>query len=142
MIKLNSLHINKFLVNKVCLTAIELLKILKVGYLMKPEYNRTDFPNGRSHILMRDLEFSNPELVHFVLVLTKKGTLWVDVFWPYDEEAEEHTYKISEQQFWQTFREWRLQGVILGDSSKVAELLAQKRLSKNQRTSEDKSKKF
>lgn len=96
---------------------------------MKLVYMRTDFPNGRSHILMRDSESTNPELVHFVLVLSNKGTLWVDVFWPYDDEAEEFTRRISEQQFWQTFREWRLQGILLGDSGKVAEMLARKRLS-------------
>ncbi len=97
---------------------------------MKLIYIRTDFPNGRSHILMRDTESTNPELVHFVMVLSNKGTLWVDVFWPYDQESEEYTHRISEQQFWQTFREWRLQGILLGDSGKVAELLARKRLLK------------
>ncbi len=97
---------------------------------MKIVYIRTDFPNGRSHILMHDLESPNPELVHFVLVLSNKGTLWVDVFWPYDEESERYTRRISEQQFWQTFREWRLQGVLLGDSEKVARMLAKRRLSK------------
>lgn len=95
---------------------------------MKLVYMRTDFPNGRSHILMRDAESPNPELVHFVLVLSNKGTLWVDVFWPFDEEAEGYTRRISEQQFWQTFREWRLRGMLLGDSGKVAEMLARKRL--------------
>jgi hypothetical protein len=97
---------------------------------MKLIYIRTDFPNGRSHILMRDTESTNPELVHFVMVLSNKGTLWVDVFWPYDQESEDYTHRISEQQFWQTFREWRLQGILLGDSGKVAELLARKRLLK------------
>ncbi len=95
---------------------------------MKLVYIRTDFPNGRSHILMQDSESYNPELLHFVLVLTNKGTLWVDVFWPFDEESEEYTRRISEQQFWQTFREWRLQGILLGDSGKVAGILARKRL--------------
>lgn len=95
---------------------------------MKLIYIRTDFPNGRSHILMRDTEFTYPELVHFVMVLSNKGTLWVDVFWPYDQESEGYTRSISEQQFWQTFREWRLQGILLGDSEKVAEMLARKRL--------------
>ena len=100
---------------------------------MKFTYIRTDFPNGRSHILMRDIESPNPELVHFMLVLSNKGTLWVDVFWPYDEESERYTRRISEQQFWQTFREWRLKGVLLGDNGKVAEMLARKRLSKTPR---------
>jgi hypothetical protein len=100
---------------------------------MKLVYIRTDFPSGRSHILMRDLESPNPELVHFVLVLSNKGTLWVDVFWPYDEESERYTQRISELQFWQTFREWRLQGINLGDNGKVAKMLAKRRLSrKNQ----------
>lgn len=97
---------------------------------MKLVYMRTDFPNGRTHILMRDVESPNPELVHFVLVLSNKGTMWVDVFWPYDEESERYTRRISEQQFWQTFRDWRLKGVVLGDSGKVAEILARRRLAK------------
>ena len=97
---------------------------------MKLTYIRTDFPNGRTHILMRDSEFPNQELVHFLLVLSNKGTLWVDVFWPYDEESERYTRRISEQQFWQTFREWRLQGILLGDNGKVAEMLARKRLAR------------
>lgn len=96
---------------------------------MKLVYLRTDFPNGRVHILMRDVESPNPELNHFVLVLTNKGTLWVDVFWPYDEESERYTRRISEQQFWQTFREWRLNGVNLGDSERVAQVLAKRQLS-------------
>lgn len=100
---------------------------------MKLSYMRTDFPNGRSHILMRDAESANPELVHFVLVLSNKGTLWVDVFWPYDEEAERYTRRISEQLFWQTFREWRLQGVVLGDSTQVAEMLARRQLARKRK---------
>lgn len=99
---------------------------------MKLVYMRTDFPNARSHILIKDLESPNPELVHFVLVLSNKGTLWVDVFWPFDEEAERYTRRISEQQFWQIFRDWRLKGMFLGDSGKVAAMLARKRLSKQQ----------
>ncbi|MDQ7093951.1 hypothetical protein REC12_10150 [Desulfosporosinus sp. PR] len=99
---------------------------------MKLTYIRTDFPNGRSHILIRDSESPNPELVHFLLVLSSNGTLWVDVFWPYDEESERITRRISEQQFWQTFREWRLQGLLLGDNGKVANMLARKRLMKKQ----------
>ena len=95
---------------------------------MKFTYNRTDFPNGRVHILMRDCESPNPELIHFALVLSNKGTLWVDVFWPYDEESERYTRRISEHQFWLTFREWRLQGMLLGDNGKVAGMLAKKRL--------------
>ncbi len=96
---------------------------------MKLVYLRTDFPNGRVHILMRDVESLSPELNHFVLVLTNKGTLWVDVFWPYDEESERYTRRISEQQFWQTFREWRMNGVNLGDSERVAQVLAKRQLS-------------
>lgn len=106
---------------------------LQRGILMKITYIRTDFPSGRSNLLMRDSESTNPELVHFLLVLSNKGTLWVDVFWPYDEESEGYTRRITEQQFWQTFREWRLQGIILGDNSKVAGMLARKRLSRKQR---------
>jgi len=106
------------------------LELHKGGHWMKLIYNRTDFPNGRSHILMRDTEFDYPELVHFVMMISNKGTLWVDVFWPYDQESEGYTHAISELQFWQTFREWRLQGIRLGDSGKVAEMLARKRLSK------------
>jgi len=97
---------------------------------MKLIYIRTDFPNGRSHVLMRDMESIYPELVHFVMVLSNRGTLWVDVFWPYDQESEGYTSRISEQQFWQTFREWRLQGILLGDSEKVAKMLARRRLAK------------
>lgn len=97
---------------------------------MKLSYIQTDFPNGRTHILIRDCESTNPELVHFVMVLSNKGTLWVDVFWPYDPESEQYTKKISEQLFWQTFRKWRLQGLLLGDSGKVAEMLARRRLSR------------
>lgn len=100
---------------------------------MKLIYNRTDFPSGRSHILMRDTEFDYPELVHFVMMISNRGTLWVDVFWPYDKESEGYTHEISEQQFWQTSREWRLQGMRLGDSEKVAQILARKRLSKKLR---------
>lgn len=96
---------------------------------MKLIYNRTDFPNGRTHILMRDADSPSPELVHFVLVLSNKGTLWVDVYWPYDEESERYTRRISEHQFWQTFREWRLNGVKLGNTERVAETLARKQLS-------------
>jgi hypothetical protein len=95
---------------------------------MKPNYLQTDFPNGRSHILIRNLDSTNTELLHYVLVLSNRGKLWVDVFWPYDDESERYTYSISEQQFWRTFREWRLQGLVLGDSSRVAEILAQKQL--------------
>lgn len=97
---------------------------------MRLIYIRTDFPNGRSHVLMRDTESIYPELVHFVMVLSNRGTLWVDVFWPYDQESEGYTSRISEQQFWQTFREWRLQGILLGDSEKVAKMLARRRLTK------------
>ena len=100
---------------------------------MKLAYVRTDFPGGLSHIILKNNDFTFPELVHFVLVLSNKGTLWVDVFWPYDEQSEEYTYRISEQQFWQLFREWRLQGMVLGDSERVAEIMAKKLLSKKQR---------
>ena len=103
---------------------------------MKLEYIRTDFPDGRSHIILKNTEFTFPELVHFVMVLSNKGTLWVDVFWPYDEESEAYTYRISEQQFWQIFREWRLQGVVLGDTERVAEIMAKKLLSKKKRKKE------
>ncbi len=96
---------------------------------MKLKYLRTDFPDKkRSHILIRDMAYPNTELVHFVLVLSNKGTLWVDVFWPYDLEAEQYTRPISEQQFWETFRKWRLEGWKLGDSEKVANALARKQL--------------
>jgi hypothetical protein len=97
---------------------------------MKLAYKRTDFPSGLSHILMEDAETPNPELVHFVLVLSNKGSLWIDVFWPYDEESEQYSRKISEQQFWQTFREWRLRGISIGDSGKVAAMLSRRRLAK------------
>ncbi|HHV64738.1 MAG TPA: hypothetical protein GXX46_06680 [Peptococcaceae bacterium] len=97
---------------------------------MKLAYLQTDFPNGRSHILIRDLDSTNSELQHYVLVLSNNGKLWVDVFWPYDEEAEQYTYNISEQQFWRTFREWRLKGLVLGDNEKVAEIIARKHLNR------------
>lgn len=97
---------------------------------MRLIYLQTDFPNGRSHILMRNLASANVELQHFVLVLSNKGKLWVDVFWPYDEEYDRYTHSLSEQQFWHTFREWRLQGILLGDSEKVAEILARNQLEK------------
>jgi len=99
---------------------------------MKLVYLRTDFPSGRSHILMKEAESPNPELNHFILVLSTKGTLWVDVFWPYDEESERYTRRISEQQFWQVFREWRLNGVTLGDNERVAAVLAKRQLSLKQ----------
>ena len=95
---------------------------------MKFVYLRTDFPGGRSHILMREADYSNSELCHYALVLSNSGTLWVDVFWPYDEESEQLTRKISEQNFWRIFREWRLSGLKLGDSEKVAAMLARKLL--------------
>lgn len=103
---------------------------------MKPVYLQTNFPNGRSHILIRDLDSSNAELRHYILVLSNKGTLWVDVFWPYDEEAEKYTYNVSEQQFWNTFREWRLEGLYLGDSCRVAEILARKHLERKKKKAE------
>ncbi|MDP4125370.1 MAG: hypothetical protein Q8912_00255 [Bacillota bacterium] len=106
---------------------------------MKLAYLQTDFPNGRTHILIHDYEFSNQELVHFLLVLSNKGTLWVDVFWPYDEESNRYTHRISEQQFWQTFREWRLQGILLGDNGKVAEMLARNHLGRKSRAKKNKS---
>jgi N-acetylglutamate synthase-like GNAT family acetyltransferase len=55
----------------------------------------------------------------------------VDVFWPYDDESEKYTYSVSEQQFWRIFREWRLQGLVLGDNEMVAHILAQKHLEVN-----------
>lgn len=98
---------------------------------MKLQYLRTDFPKGnRSHILIRDMSYPSPELVHFVLVLSNKGTLWVDVFWPFDLEAEEYTRHISEQQFWETFRKWRLNGIQFGDNEAVANSLARKQLAR------------
>lgn len=93
---------------------------------MKKVYMRSDFPGGRSHVLMCDAESHNPELVHFILILSNTGTLWVDVFWPYDEEA--YTQVITKQQFWQIFREWRSSGMSIGDSNKVAERLSRKYL--------------
>lgn len=103
---------------------------------MKLIYIRTDFPDGRSRIIMKNTEFDYKELVHFIMVLSNKGTLWVDVFWPYDEEVEENTYRISEQQFWLLFREWRLQGMVLGDNEKAAENIAKKLLGKKKREKE------
>jgi hypothetical protein len=82
---------------------------------------------------MRNLDTVNEELQHYILVLSTSGKLWVDVFWPYDEESEQYTYSVSEQQFWRTFREWRLQGLVLGDSEKVAEILARKQLNKKKK---------
>jgi len=96
---------------------------------MKLQHLRTDFPDqARSHILIRDMSYPNPELVHFVLVLSNKGTLWVDVFWPFDMDAEKYTRRISEQQFWETFRRWRLDGLKLGNSEAVANALARKQM--------------
>ena len=97
---------------------------------MKLAYLQTDFPNGVSHILMRNLDATNSELHHYILVLSNRGKLWVDVFWPIDEESEDYTHIISEQQFWHNFREWRLQGLVFGDSEKVAQILARKHLAK------------
>ncbi|NLM21096.1 MAG: hypothetical protein GX207_05035 [Peptococcaceae bacterium] len=97
---------------------------------MKYIYLRTDFPNNRSHILMRNIDSNNKELRHYILVLSNSGKLWVDVFWPYDEECEMHTRLISEDQFWHTFREWRLNGLVLGDNEKVAQVLARRQLHK------------
>ncbi|HZW83714.1 MAG TPA: hypothetical protein VFF14_09905 [Candidatus Deferrimicrobium sp.] len=106
---------------------------------MKLQYLRTDFPgNTRSHILIKNMAYPNPELVHFVLVLSNKGTLWVDVFWPYDLEAEQYTRHISEPQFWETFRKWRLDGMKLGDSEKVANALARKQLEHKMVATEEK----
>lgn len=100
---------------------------------MKLVYLQTDFPNGRSHILMRNTEANKSELRHYVLVLSNTGKLWVDVFWPLDEEAEKYTYTITEQQYWHTFREWRLQGLTLGDNGRVAEILARKHLDRKKK---------
>ncbi|KLU63335.1 hypothetical protein CEB3_c03150 [Peptococcaceae bacterium CEB3] len=91
-------------------------------------YLRSEFPSGRSNILMSDGKAHNSELFHFVLVLSDNGVLWVDVFWPYDEDI--YTWAISEREFWETFREWRLRGLSLGDSGRVAEKLAHKCLSR------------
>jgi hypothetical protein len=95
---------------------------------MRVIYLQTDFPNGRSHILMRNTDTANAELHHYILVLSSKGKLWVDVFWPHDEESEKYTRNISEEQFWHTFREWRLNGLVLGDNGTVAKILARKHL--------------
>jgi hypothetical protein len=97
---------------------------------MKPIYLQTDFPGGRSHILIRDLASANTELHHYILFLTNKGKLWIDVFWPHDEESEKYTVSISEEKFWHTFREWRLHGLVLGSNERVAEIFAQKNLNK------------
>ncbi|MDQ7092342.1 hypothetical protein REC12_01885 [Desulfosporosinus sp. PR] len=91
-------------------------------------YLRTDFPNGRSHILFKLLDSPIPELNHFLLVLNRKGVLWVDVYWPYDSESERCSRVLSELDFWHTFREWRLAGLKLGSSETVAEFLAHKQL--------------
>ncbi len=95
---------------------------------MKLIYMQTDFPSGRSHILMRNIDIQHSELHHYVLALSNHGELWVDVFWPYDEESELYTTAITEKQFWRIFREWRLQGLYLGDNNIVAETLARKHL--------------
>lgn len=97
---------------------------------MKLHFLQTNFPNGRSQILMRNIDNPNIELHHYIMVLSNRGELWVDVFWPFDEETEKKTFGISEQQFWHTFRDWRLTGLELGDSSQVAEMLAKKQLDK------------
>lgn len=95
---------------------------------MKPVYIRTDYPSGRSHILLKILDSPDPELNHFLLVLSRKGMLWVDVFWPYNDESEHYSRIVPEKEFWQTFREWRLQGITLGSNETVAQFLAYKRL--------------
>ncbi|UWG95622.1 hypothetical protein LPY66_11915 [Dehalobacter sp. DCM] len=97
---------------------------------MKLVYAKTDFPDGRSSILMRNQAASSSELCHYVLYLTSKGKLWIDVFWPFDEESEKHTTRISEEKFWHTFRQWRLKGIELGSNEKIAQILAQQHLSK------------
>lgn len=73
---------------------------------MKTVYMRTDFSSGRSHIFVRDQVSPPSEHVH----------------------AEHLTRAISEQDFWQTFREWRLGGLTLGDNERIAQMLARKRL--------------
>jgi len=100
---------------------------------MKHSWLQTDFPSGRSHILMLNLGSINNELRHYMLVLSNRGKLWVDVFWPFDQESENYTRKISEQQFWHTFREWRLQGLVLGSNEQVAETLARQQLDKKKK---------
>lgn len=97
---------------------------------MKLVYAKTDFPDGRSNILIRNLSASNPELCHYILFLTSKGKLWIDVFWPVDEESEKYTTRISEDKFWHTFRQWRLNGIELGSNEKIAEMFAQQHLNK------------
>lgn len=101
---------------------------------MRLVYLQTDFPTGLSHLLLKNLHHPDKELAHYVLVASNRGKLWVDVFWPYDEEAEKLTYKITEQQFWQCFREWRLNGLVLGDNARVAEILARKQLNRKKNT--------
>ncbi len=100
---------------------------------MKLTYKHIEFANGLSHIVMEDCESPNPELVHYVLVLSNKGILWVDVFWPADEETNNSSRIISEQQFWQTFREWRLRGISMGDSEEAAEMFSRRRLAKTKK---------
>ncbi|CAA7601514.1 Hypothetical protein DEACI_2181 [Acididesulfobacillus acetoxydans] len=95
---------------------------------MKPVYIRTDYPSGRSHLLLKVLDSPDPELNHFLLVLSRKGMLWVDVFWAYDAEAEHYSHTVAEQEFWHTFREWRLGGISLGNNETVAQFLSHKRL--------------
>lgn len=55
---------------------------------MRLHFLQTNFPSGRSHILMRNADHSNTELYHYIMVLSNRGELWVDVFWPLDEESE------------------------------------------------------
>jgi len=101
---------------------------------MKLVYLRTDFPNCRSRILLRNIDSdNNPQLHHYILVLSNIGELWVDIFWPHDEDSEKYTTSLSEQQFWRIFREWRLHGITLGDNNRVAEILAKKELEKKRR---------
>ena len=100
---------------------------------MNVTYLKTAFPNGQSRILMRNLDYPNSELHHYLLVLNDNGQLWVDVFWPHDEDHDPLTATLSEQQFWRIFREWRLSGLSLGDSNTVAEVFAQKQLSRRQK---------
>ncbi|MCL1917349.1 MAG: hypothetical protein FWG14_03380 [Peptococcaceae bacterium] len=95
---------------------------------MNLSYLKTNFPNGRSRILMRNLDDANTELHHFIFVLDDHGQLWVDVFWPIDEDAEPYTASLTEKQFWRIFREWRLSGISLGDNSVIAEVFAQKQM--------------
>ena len=98
------------------------------NHVVNLAYLKTVFPDGHSRILMRNLDDPSTELHHFILVLDDHGQMWVDVFWPIDEDNEMFTTFLSEKQFWRIFREWRLSGLSLGDSGIIAEVFAQKQM--------------